>query len=268
MAGMTPLGNRLPTCLTCLRRLAQPTSLSPASGILVQARAKSNYTRPYDRGVVVRLLEDVPTFGRKHAVFRTERGRMRNQWYPAGKAEYMTRQRFQELGLAEDDVGERDRTFGVVNEVEEEDEIFDFSQPQAPAPTPTGQSPETAHSLLSMLLPETLTFYRNRITKKTTPKSSEQISQDLPVAQAAEEDDASGLDLYGSVSTTDIVHRIREFLVTDAEGSQITLAPENITITGTEDNKVKALGRWEVDIHIANAPSLPPVRKIIEVLPQ
>lgn len=63
---MARLGNRLPTCLACLRRLAQPCPIQPPTGVvLVQARAKSNYTRPYDRGVVVRLLEDVPTFGRK-----------------------------------------------------------------------------------------------------------------------------------------------------------------------------------------------------------
>lgn len=32
---------------------------------LVLARGKSNRLRPRDRGVVVRLLEDIPKFGRK-----------------------------------------------------------------------------------------------------------------------------------------------------------------------------------------------------------
>lgn len=76
---------------------------------------------------------------------------MRNQWYPAGKAEYMTRQRFKELGLAEEDVGERDRTFGVVQEVEEDDdEIFHFTE--APAPTPVGPSVRHRHAHLSIYL--------------------------------------------------------------------------------------------------------------------
>ena len=60
----TPLMSRSPTCLTCLRRVSQTIcSGSPAS--LTQVRGKKTSGRPTDRGVLVRLLEDVPKFGRK-----------------------------------------------------------------------------------------------------------------------------------------------------------------------------------------------------------
>lgn len=63
----SPAG-RSPTCLACLRRLAQPfggRSSSSSTVPLVQTRAKSNRYQPRDQGVVVRLLQDIPKFGRK-----------------------------------------------------------------------------------------------------------------------------------------------------------------------------------------------------------
>ncbi len=77
-----------------------------------QVRGKKR-GRPRDQGVVVRLLEDAPTYGRRGALFLTERGRMRNILYPRAMAEYMTAARFAELGLSADDVGQRDFHFGV-----------------------------------------------------------------------------------------------------------------------------------------------------------
>jgi hypothetical protein len=54
------------------------------------------------------------------SIFKVERGRMRNEWYPHKKAEYMTVSRFSELGLTRDDIGERDTTFGTVAAAEPE----------------------------------------------------------------------------------------------------------------------------------------------------
>lgn len=75
-----PLASRSPTCLACLRRLAQPFANSNGSVGAVslaqvqvqQVRAKSNRLRPKDQGVVVRLLEDIPKFGRKGKSCRPE----------------------------------------------------------------------------------------------------------------------------------------------------------------------------------------------------
>lgn len=38
---------------------------------------------------------------------------MRNYWFPKYQAEYMTAQRFKEMGLTEAAIGVRDRTFGT-----------------------------------------------------------------------------------------------------------------------------------------------------------
>lgn len=43
---------------------------------------------------------------------RVKSGRMRNYWFPRGRAEYMTKQRFRDMGLTESAIGVRDRTFG------------------------------------------------------------------------------------------------------------------------------------------------------------
>ena len=44
---------------------------------------------------------------------------MRNIWFPKAAAEYMTRKRFEELGLTEAAIGVRDRTFGSQAMLEE-----------------------------------------------------------------------------------------------------------------------------------------------------
>lgn len=38
---------------------------------------------------------------------------MRNEWFPKNMAEYMTKNRFMELGLTEAAIGTRDRAFGT-----------------------------------------------------------------------------------------------------------------------------------------------------------
>lgn len=69
--------SRPATCLAGLRRLAISSPSVPgstitaagrapaAAAVTTQTRAKSSHLRPQDRGVLVRLLEDIPKFGRK-----------------------------------------------------------------------------------------------------------------------------------------------------------------------------------------------------------
>ena len=67
MAGLVS-GSGSSRCLVCLRRLAQPfasNSVRTNTASLVLTRAKSRTLRPQDQGVVVRLLTDIPRFGRK-----------------------------------------------------------------------------------------------------------------------------------------------------------------------------------------------------------
>ncbi|KAK4128293.1 hypothetical protein N657DRAFT_607509 [Parathielavia appendiculata] len=239
------------------------STASPSAVSLVQTRAKSNRLRPQDQGVVVRLLEDIPKFGRKDAIFRVERGRMRNQWYPNKKAEYMTASRFRELGLTRDDIGERDIIFGTLEPADVDD------APEVPITTVRTTTPERAHTLLTTSIPETLTFHRKPIPAPAPAPPTQFIS---PLVASANPDSAQDqntpLVIYGSVSATDIVGYIKGLLAGDADGSRIVLGPEDIKFRGLSEDtdRVKALGRWEVEISVGGR-GLEPVRKVVEILP-
>ncbi|KAK1769485.1 putative fructose-bisphosphate aldolase [Phialemonium atrogriseum] len=306
--------SRSPTCLSCLRRLASPIAssssssssgrwgpLTAATHAQVQVRGKKKSARRQDQvGIVVRLLEDIPKFGRKDAIFPVERGRMRNQWFPGGKAEYMTEARFRELGLTRDDVGERDNLFGSSAPVPDELEVVE--ETPAPGIEVHGLSPERAHALLSFLVPETLTFTRKPIhATATSPEQQQQrqqpeqprspllasnatVSTTTPSAPAQPDSPAaaspdpaaapSPLAIFGSVSLTDVVAAVRNLLITDPEASRIVLGPEHVRFVGLGEgvDRVKSLGRWEVEIYLAAVGAagrdsgVEPVRKVVEVL--
>jgi hypothetical protein len=64
------------------------------------------------------------------------------------------------------------------------------------------------------------------------------------------------------------VGHIKGLLVGHVEGSRIVLGPENIRFQGLSEDtdRLKALGRWEVDISVGGT-GLEPVRKVVEILP-
>jgi hypothetical protein len=145
---------------------------------------------------------------------------------------------------------------------------------------------------LASLLPETLTFYRKPLQTPTPtptpvasiPRSPLIASASSPSPAAAAESQEGGKSgaaqntqgIFGSVSATDIVNEIKKVLMADVEASRIPLEPENIRFVGVEGetDRLKALGRWEVEISITSPGSsagksagLKPVRKTIEILP-
>lgn len=150
------------------------------------------------QGIPVRLLRDIEGFGRKHAIIRVKRGRMRNEWHHKGAAEYMTRERFQQMGLTKAAIGVRDRSFGKIDpnappkakgewwkraqrekqefwgsqrgekrDARDDDDRqgpeFQIQNPMQPA-EPLTLSPAEAHRLLSEILPKQLTFERRVIS--------------------------------------------------------------------------------------------------------
>ncbi|KAK1781373.1 hypothetical protein QBC45DRAFT_406006 [Copromyces sp. CBS 386.78] len=290
-----------PTCLACLRRLAQPFGATAASHgepraravpvarpfVHIQTRAASHRMRLQDQGVVVRLLEDIPKFGRKHAIFRTERGRMRNEWFPKNKAEYMTPARFQELGLTRDAIGEVDRTFVILSALDvatrkapEEQKMEEEPVPEIQIPQVKVQdvTPETAHALLSELIPNTLTFHREPVPIPVPqpklaeePKVSPLIARraPAPTPQTPSTDKAERA-IFGSVSSTDILNQIKALISGHEDASRIVLGPSSVKIVGLADgnDRIRHLGRWEIEIAVARAGSgLEPVRKLVEILP-
>ncbi|KAK4177678.1 hypothetical protein QBC36DRAFT_326538 [Triangularia setosa] len=264
---------RSPTCLSCMQRLAQPfiTANALANSIpLVQTRAKSTHLVPSDKGVVVRLLENIPKFGRKDAIFRVERGRMRNEWFPRKMAEYMTVARFKELGLSpKTDVGERDPAFidmKVPGQLPTLKPSIPVAEPQQTAkPVKKAIKPERVRELLDKLIPKTTTFYR--IPIPAPPSNAATISPLVAVA-AAQESQEGPVAIYGSVSTKDIASSIKGRIFDHEDGAQIIIEPTHVTVLGLKDesNKIKELGRFEVKVSIGNS-NLEPITRFVEVLP-
>ncbi|KAI0011649.1 hypothetical protein F4779DRAFT_193479 [Xylariaceae sp. FL0662B] len=277
--------SRLPTCLSCLQRFTQPfpSTLSPLSFTQTRGVKTTSKTEEEDlKGIPVRLLTNMPTFGRKDAIIRVKRGKMRNAWFPKGQAEYMTRQRFKELGLTEAAIGVRDRSFGSKVVLEEEDD-----KNEAPVELPKAQRkkevltlpPEETISLLKTLLPATLTFARKPIStpapapapEPAIPRSpslamnaATSTSTPTPDPSAAE---SGPVAIFGSVSTTDILAAIKERLHADsAQSDRIGLTAESIEILGLEagEDRIKHLGTFEVLISASK--ELEPVRQTIEVV--
>jgi hypothetical protein len=214
---------------------------------------------------------------------------MRNEWYPSKQAEYMTASRFRELGLTRDDIGERDITFGTLAAAESDaaqgpeaptaavrTTAVRVPGPTLPLPLPLQpmltrqlQQPEKAHTILTSVVPETLTFHRNPIPAPAPAPPTQSVSPLVASANPGPaHDQKTPLAIYGSVSATDIVGHIKGLLVGDVEGSRIVLGPENIRFRGLSEDtdRLKALGRWEVDISVGGT-GLEPVRKVIEILP-
>lgn len=140
--------------------------------------------------MVIRLLKDIPQYGpegaqtppRPHrptrnvplltchflgSIIRTPRERMRNHLFPRGKAEYVTREQFSELGLAKEKVGGRDYQFGLKRKEEDiPSDVIEavagadyasanpsppaFQRPTAPEPQPEVQKPAVEVGQLSV----------------------------------------------------------------------------------------------------------------------
>ena len=104
--------------------------------------------------------------------------------------------------------------------------------------------------LLNTLLPEVLSFSRKTIA-----------AQD-----PAESDSAA---LFGSVSTEDVAVEIRSILQADQEAGLVRVDARDVKFLGVGEgaDRVKTLGRWNIEIVVRDAPG-GPVRKAIEVTSQ
>ncbi|KAI1268763.1 hypothetical protein F5Y18DRAFT_439370 [Xylariaceae sp. FL1019] len=294
----SPRFTQSPTCLSCLRRIAQPATPSPLT--LTQIRTRTTKAELEDlQGIAVRLLRDIPKFGRKDAIIRVKGGRMRNIWFPKGQAEYMTKKRFEELGLTEAAIGTRDRTFGQVHRVESQDRqtghIFAAKvegealkqQPKVSLALPA----DDVSTLLTSLLPEILTFERITGTVPDAPApepkpepavvrspglaANAAMSKPEPVPESAEEQKPEPIiPIFGSVSKSDILSRIKEFLSADEQGSRAALEEHSISISGLDPahdalDRIKRLGRFEILIYPgvgSNKLPLKPVKRVVEIV--
>ncbi|CAK7210521.1 hypothetical protein SCUCBS95973_000811 [Sporothrix curviconia] len=275
---MASLRTASTSCLGCAARRspfatagARPTMAFAATQFQTttttqQTRGKKT-NRRREQGVVVRLLEDVTQYGRRETILRVERGRMRNFWYPNGMAEYMTSARLAALGVPVADVIARPDPWFVAAQdgVPAEAEVDVGRQTMALRSI----SAPRAATLLETLLPSTLIFYRKPIS-------------------------ADNAAIFGSVSADDVAATLREVLQASGEEDALLVrveprdvrfvvaeaAPKEQQASGVEDeqastvDRIKALGRWEVDIVVrgshgttsAETRNVEPVRKTVEVV--
>lgn len=72
--------------------------------------------------------------------------------------------------------------------------------------------------------------------------------------------------IYGSVSTGDILARIKDALSSHEGGSRVALEAESISILGLEEgeDRIKSLGVFQVEIYPAKG--MQPVRRTVEVV--
>ncbi|KAI1128259.1 hypothetical protein F5Y10DRAFT_240920 [Nemania abortiva] len=286
----TPRLVRSPTCLSCLRRLVQPSSSLPSPLSWTQTRARTTKAELEDlQGIPVRLLRDIPAFGRKHAIIRVKAGRMRNIWFPKGAAEYMTKQRFTELGLSEAAIGVRDRTFGTQLLLDEETTT---KQKQSPSSSSTKSKrkelltlpPEETQALLTTLLPEVLVIPRAPVPSTPAPPPEPVVPRSPSLAANAATSTlaaapqtpevATVTPIFGSVSRSDILALIREKLLADPQGSRVALEAESLEILGLDpehdgENRIKRLGTFEVLITPgvgADGKEVEPVSRVVEIV--
>ncbi|TLD20659.1 hypothetical protein PspLS_08514 [Pyricularia sp. CBS 133598] len=305
---------RPPTCLGCLRRALAPsinggssstttTTTTRASVALTQVRGKTKSARNKDEegGIVVRLLKNVPEYGPKNTILRAPRGRVRNMWYPDGKVEYMTPQRFNELGVDQSAIVERDPMYGL--EVEEpvekksakakvaNDKVVKIEPPK----------PQEGTALVNNLLPKSLTFERATIpagskSKQDSPAAEDGVYRSPLVARNASVSHESAANappqpiaIFGSVSTTDVAARVKKLLSTHRLASLVAIEAKHIRIEGAlledgevvraddpataaaaavEGDKVKQLGRWEIVIELPGGAEagVTPIRRVLEVV--
>ncbi|RFU33080.1 hypothetical protein B7463_g3240, partial [Scytalidium lignicola] len=265
----SPLLPRAPQCITCVRRIAGTFADTVSVPARQQVRGKKKLARA-SNNIKVRLLRDIPHYGRKGTILPVAPGRMRNDWYPKSMAEYMTAPQLQELGL-ENVVSERDSTFmpGIMKQTKTE-KIVEEKPAQIDLDL---LSPEHMMRILSNAIPTNLEFYRKPIAVAQSPVLKH--SPSIPASSALSEEalEAQGpapvvqekTGIYGSVSTADIAANLKAILAAHKEGSKVVLSPEDIVFVEKTDEKdrVKTLGIFEIYIRIKGAPDV--IRRTIQV---
>ncbi|TAQ87093.1 hypothetical protein B7494_g4565 [Chlorociboria aeruginascens] len=236
-----------------------------------QIRGKKILAKDVNSTVKVRLLQDVPRFGREGTILPVAAGLMRNNFFPRKMAEYVTAAKLKEL-RKNDLPLERDYLF-MNNRAAPKEELPEVDmasieeglqtpilrQYSAPPAEPIDLellSPERSTKLLSMILPLNLNFYRTPITiiqapaQKMSPSISAGASLSAAASQGKEIKRIQTTDIYGSVTTADIVANLKAILAEDEEGARVVLSPEDISFVEDmeEKDRVKRLGIFEIDI--------------------
>ncbi|KAF2033672.1 hypothetical protein EK21DRAFT_86151 [Setomelanomma holmii] len=257
MASLTR-SSLLPQCTSCIRRF---TRQSLDAWAPQQTRNISKKAKEAERNIVVKLLKDVPRYGRAGAYVPLNPSLMRNRWFPARVADYVPATQLKQLKARELDLS-RDFTFGVrvnLEEAEEDDEeLVTHKRYVRPIEIEVISQPERSMELLNTFVPPTIDFHRQRIEQERDSKQqrvgASGAADVLTAAAMASKPKAHVDAIYGSVSTADVVTTIRGALAHNDEAARVILNEADVSfVTGHEEGdalRVKQLGVFKVEIRL------------------
>lgn len=206
-------------------------------------------------------------------------GRMRNEWFPRGVAEYVTQPELRTLKLSNTTV-ERDVEYGVTDIAaelskakaeQENDEYADLRSgfTVRKAAEVEKVTPERSIQLLDIFVPKTLDFYRQPIAEEPKAPEPEPVEDAFGRGAAAElfaarqkRDEKlkakEPTGIYGSVSTQDVLAAVRAAMENNDESARVLVTEADIKFVnaGTEveeAGRVKHVGSFSVEIMIKGA---------------
>ncbi|KAF2997574.1 hypothetical protein E8E13_002000 [Curvularia kusanoi] len=251
----------LPQCSSCIRRVARQ-SLDGRAPVQQQTRSISKAAKEAERNIVVKLLKDVPRYGRAGSYIPLNPATMRNRWFPARVADYVPFKQLKLLKSQEVDM-QRDVTFGVrVNLEEVEEDSEDFLAARKPYVRPIEietLSPERSMELLDTFVSPTIDFSRQRIEQEESkPRYGVSGAADILTAAAmGSKPKLSANAIYGSVSTADVAATLKAALAHNDEAARVILNESDIRfVTDTEGGdaqRVKELGVFKIEIQVPGA---------------
>ncbi|KAH6616275.1 hypothetical protein C7974DRAFT_401513 [Boeremia exigua] len=255
----------LPQCSSCIRRVAR-LSLDAAH----QTRSISKAAKDAERLIIVRLLKDVPRYGRAGSLVPLNRATMRNRWFPARVADYVPFLQLKALKAQDVDM-QRDPTFGVEVALEEANDAELDLAPRRPYVRPIEiemLSPERSMELIDTFIPASIDFTRQRIEQGVDAGPRPVATGAAAVLTAAamgSKPKANPNAIYGSVTTADVVATLKAGLAHNDEAARVILNEADVRfVTGSEDadaQRVKELGVFRVEIQVPGAEA-PLVRNV------
>jgi len=274
---------RPPQCLSCICRATEGFR-SVVSQARQQVRGKKKAAKVTT--VKVRLLQNVPRYGREGSIIPVTAGLMRNAWFPRRMAEYMTTAKLAALGKKDIEVT-RDSAFGSkeYNQRERERERERKRAEERPKKAQESKAcapqiqielldPDQSSKLLDNILPRSIDFYRPPISVPGLPlrAASPSIPAMSAISAAASEGHKAQrperVSIYGSVSTLDIPSNMKAILAEDNEGKRVVLSPEDISFVDDLDerDRVKYIGSFDIDVRVKGATKA--IRRAVTVYPQ
>ncbi|KAF2111614.1 hypothetical protein BDV96DRAFT_173293 [Lophiotrema nucula] len=252
----------LPQCSSCIRRV---TRLAwNTGGPLQQLRMKTKAAKEAERNIVVKLIKDVPKYGRAGSYIPLNPATMRNQWFPRRFADYVPFLQLRQLKAQGVDM-ERDFEFGVVRPLEEveEDEEEVIRRPKHYVRPVEIEllSPERSMELLSTFIPPTIDFARQPIGQDKAPAGQRYGASDaadvLTAAVMASKPKPEVNGIYGSVSTSDVVATVKSALAHNDEAARVLLSEADVRfIEGHAEgdpSRLKKLGTFRAEIRVPGA---------------